>query len=74
MIFAAASLTSPQPDQSLLRSIAAELVSGVDASQISRNQIGQIPFDYIRQVCALEPAEVDEGEEVDDEKIVEQNK
>ena len=73
-LFVAISLSLPE-DKELLRAISDDLATRFDQSQLNEEQISKIPHDYIRQVCCLEPVEPPlEGEEIDQEEIVNTNK
>ena len=54
--------------KSLAESVLDELFQTVDKSQLSINEIKQIPADYIRQVCNLAPNESDDQVETQDQE------
>ena len=54
--------------KSLAESVLDELFQTVDKSQLSINEIKQIPADYIRQVCNLAPNESEDQVETQDQE------
>lgn len=54
-LFVCAHNSEDEGTQRITESIVAELLAGVDVSQLSSKEIQNVPFDYIRQVCFLPP-------------------